>query len=185
REGKTDLGAWPRVKPFKGVSIPRARYLSIAECQRLINASKLAFRVLVRAALETGARYQELARLRVSDFNADAGTLHIRKSKVNKDRHVVLTEDGQAFFAALAAGRAGSAPLLGKEWKPAYQSRPMEEACKIAGIGPLAPFHALRHTWASHAVMNGVPLIVVAKTLGHADTRMVERTYGHLDKGYI
>ena len=34
--------------------------------------------------------------------------------------------------------------------------------------------------WASHAVMNGVPLIVVAKNLGHSDTRMVERHYGHL-----
>jgi integrase len=185
REGKADLGAWQRVKPFKGVAIPRARYLSIAECQRLINASDPDFRVLVRAALETGARYQELARLRVVDFNADAGTLHIRKSKTNKDRHVILTEDGQAFFAALAAGRAGSAALLGKEWKPAYQSRPMEKACKRAGIEPPAPFHSTRHTWASHAVMNGVPLIVVAKNLGHADTRMVERAYGHLDKGYI
>jgi hypothetical protein len=28
--------------------------------------------------------------------------------------------------------------------------------------------------------MNGVPLMVVAKNLGHADTRMVEKHYGHL-----
>lgn len=35
-------------------------------------------------------------------------------------------------------------------------------------------FHGLRHTWASLAVMNGVPLLVVAKDLGHRDTRMVE-----------
>ena len=41
-------------------------------------------------------------------------------------------------------------------------------------------FHILRHTWASLAVMNGVPLMVVAKNLGHADTRMVEKHYGHL-----
>ena len=28
--------------------------------------------------------------------------------------------------------------------------------------------------------MNGAPLHVVVKNLGHADTRMVERHYGHL-----
>jgi integrase len=46
-------------------------------------------------------------------------------------------------------------------------------------------FHVLRHTWASLAVMNGVPLLVVARNLGHADTRMVERHYGHLAPSYV
>jgi hypothetical protein len=31
--------------------------------------------------------------------------------------------------------------------------------------------------------MNGVPLMVVAKNLGHTDTRMVEKHYGHLAPG--
>jgi hypothetical protein len=33
--------------------------------------------------------------------------------------------------------------------------------------------------------MNGVPLLVVAKNLGHTDTQMVERHYGHLAPSYI
>ena len=33
--------------------------------------------------------------------------------------------------------------------------------------------------------MGGMPLIVVAKNLGHADTRMVEKHYGHLAPSYI
>jgi hypothetical protein len=33
--------------------------------------------------------------------------------------------------------------------------------------------------------MNGVPPLVVAKNLGHSDTRMVEKHYGHLAPGYI
>jgi integrase len=41
-------------------------------------------------------------------------------------------------------------------------------------------FHGLRHTYASLALMNGVPMQVVSENLGHADTRMVERHYGHL-----
>jgi hypothetical protein len=33
--------------------------------------------------------------------------------------------------------------------------------------------------------MNGTPLMVVAKNLGHADTRMVEKHYGHLAPSYV
>ncbi len=33
--------------------------------------------------------------------------------------------------------------------------------------------------------MNGVPLLIVAKNLGHSDTRMVEKHYGHLAPSYI
>jgi hypothetical protein len=33
--------------------------------------------------------------------------------------------------------------------------------------------------------MNGVPLMVVAKNLGHADTRIVEKHYGHLAPSFI
>src|SRR6202035_5757083 len=40
-------------------------------------------------------------------------------------------------------------------------------------------------TWASLAVMGGMPLMVVARQLGHADTRMVERHYGHMAPDYI
>jgi len=56
----------------------------------------------------------------------------------------------------------------------------MDVANERASIDPPINFHGLRHTWASHAVMNGVPLLVVAKNLGHSDTRMVEKHYGHL-----
>jgi integrase len=33
--------------------------------------------------------------------------------------------------------------------------------------------------------MNGMPLLVVAKNLGHADGRMVEQHYGHLSQSFI
>jgi integrase len=61
----------------------------------------------------------------------------------------------------------------------------MEEACARAKIDPPITFHGLRHTWASLAVMAGAPLMVVAKNLGHADTRMCERHYGHLAPSYV
>ena len=61
----------------------------------------------------------------------------------------------------------------------------MAEAVQRAAIKPRITFHGLRHTWASLAVMSGMPLMVVARNLGHADTRMVEHHYGHLAPSFI
>jgi integrase len=181
--------AWRKVKPFKNVDAARLRYLTIAESQRLINASEPDFRLLVQAALQTGARYGELARLTASDFNPDVGTVQIRQSKSGKPRHIVLTDEGAAFFKQVTAGRTGDEPVLlkadGSTWKTSHQLRPMANAVARAKIKPAISFHGLRHTWASHAVMNGMPLMVVARNLGHVDTRMVEKHYGHLAPSYV
>lgn len=40
--------------------------------------------------------------------------------------------------------------------------------------------HKLRHTHASYLISQGVPLQVIAKRLGHSDTNMIQRVYGHL-----
>jgi integrase len=190
REGKIPSDeAWRRVEPFEEVDASRVRYLTVAEAKRFLNACDPDFRRLAQAALVTGARYGELTALRASDFNADSGTIHVRTSKSGKGRHIVVNDEGAALFKSLAAGKSRDTVLLikanGSPWKSAHQARPMREACKRAKIVPSVSFHVLRHTWASLAIMAGVPLMVVARNLGHADTRMVERHYGHLAPSYI
>jgi integrase len=180
---------WRRIKLFENVTAARVRYLTVAEAQRLINACDPDFRKMVTAALQTGARYSELARLRVHDFNPDAATISILKSKSGRARHVALTEEGAAFFAELCAGRPGADVLLrranGEPWGASNQIAPMAAACRRAGISPAVGFHALRHSFASLSIMAGAPLVVVAAALGHSDLRMVSRHYGHLEKNYI
>jgi integrase len=190
QEGKVASDdAWRRVKPFRAANAARVRYLTVAECTRLINACAEGFRALVQAALLTGCRYSELGALKVGDFNPDSGTIAVRKSKTGKARHVVLTEEGAALFSDLAAARHGDQTVLlqpnGRPWGASNQTLPLMRACRRAGIMPAANFHALRHTYASLAIMNGAPLHVVAKNLGHADTRMVEKHYGHLSRSYV
>src|SRR5262249_2912756 len=96
--------AWRRVDSFENVERSRNRYLTVAECQRLLNAAGENFRDVLRGALETGARYGELCRLQCGDYNPDSGTIHIRKSKSGKERHIILTDDGREFFAQRVAG---------------------------------------------------------------------------------
>ena len=178
-----------RLKPFEKVEVARVHYLSVAQAQRLLNAADADFRPLVRAALETGCRYGELVRLEVQDFNPDASTVAIRETKSGKPRHVILTPEGAEFFRQHCAGRAGSDLMFrhadGAPWRKSEQSRPMAAACARARLTPAVSFHALRHTWASLAAMAGVPLLIVARNLGHTDTRMVEKHYGHLTQSFI
>jgi integrase len=181
--------AWRKVKPFRKVDLARVRYLTTDEAKRLINACDPEFRPLVQAGLATGARYGELVRLQARDFNTDAGTVAVRQSKSGKPRHVVLTGEGVALFRQLTTGQAGDELILrranGEAWGAAHQSRPMREAVTHAKIKPTISFHGLRHSWASLSVMAGMPLMVVARNLGHVDTRMVEKHYGHLAPSFV
>lgn len=181
--------AWRRVEPFKNVESARIRYLALDEATRFVNAADEDFRKLVRGALETGARYGELCGMLVADYNSDAGTVSVPDPKTGKPRHIVLSFDGVDFFDEITAGRGGAEPIFlksdGSRWLTDHQSEPMRETNKRAKISPPINFHGLRHTWASHAVMNGMPLLVVAKNLGHSTTRMVEKHYGHLAPSYI
>lgn len=61
----------------------------------------------------------------------------------------------------------------------------MREACARSGIAPAVGFHVLRHTHASILAMRAVPMAVIARQLGHSDTRMTERHYAHLAPNYV
>ena len=180
--------SWRRVSPYRNVDAPRIRYLTVTEAERLINCCTPDLRVLVRAALLTGARYGELCALRVGDFDSDAGTVYIRDGKSGKPRHVRLTDEGQGFFEEQTAGRKANVVLFTNAakdpWRKNEQYRPMKAAVERAELDDVS-FHVLRHTYASLLVTNGVPLQVVSHALGHADTRTTERHYAHLQPDYV
>ena len=82
--------------------------------------------------------------------------------------------------------RSGAALLRRDEegWKPATYQRGFKAALKAAGLDDVS-LHELRHSYASTMVRAGAPLIVVARALGHADTRMVDKHYAHLAPSYV
>jgi len=185
----SDPERWTRVEPFKGVERQRHRFLEPAEATRLLNACVPDLRALVHLALVTGARYGELCALEVRDFQATSGTLFVRDSKSGKPRHIILNDEGIALCKSLCTGRSLGERILrredGSSWARDLHSRPFKAAVYRAGIDPEFTFHELRHTWASLSIMAGAPLMVVAQNLGHRDTRMVEKHYGHLAQSYV
>lgn len=180
--------AWRRVKPFKKVDEAVVRYLSLVEIRSLVKACPPDFRKLVEAALHTGCRYAELTRLKREDYNDDSGTLSVRLSK-GKNRHVVLAAEGKCAFqqwtSNLVTGQRIFLRSDSKPWGTSHQQRPLDEASQLAKIVPAVNFHLLRHTHGSYLAMAGVPMAVIARQLGHADTRMTEKHYAHLAPSYV
>ena len=124
----------------------------------------------------------------VGDFNASAGTLFIEKSKGGQRRYVHLDLEAARFFREVCINRdPGETMFLrksGEPWIKDNQKKPMRRACTAAEIKRCG-FHQLRHTAASRWITLGVTLKVVAEQLGHVDTKMVDRYYGHLASGHM
>jgi integrase len=199
---------WRYVKPYRGTTKARQRFLSESEQVSLTLAAQGDFRDFVRAALLTGCRYSELARLTVADYYPDGKvqTIFVAESKSGKPRHIVLTGEGVKFFEGMTQGKKPTDPIFthkvmdratqshsaetGKfearaesmvvsTWKTSQANRLMKKACIDAGLEPLS-FHELRHSYASMLIQKGFPMLLVAQQLGHSDARMVEKHYGHL-----
>ncbi|MER9603442.1 site-specific integrase [Mesorhizobium sp. M0243] len=184
----SDDTAWRLVRPYRGTTAARVRFLTPAEQKALVAASNGAIRDLVSAALVTGARFSELARLRVVDYDVVNKSVFVAESKSGKPRHIPLPAGGAELFERLAQGRGGSEPLLtqdsGVVWAKAVYHRPWKALLKQANLSDVT-LHELRHTYASTMVRNGAPLIIVAQALGHSDTRMAEKHYAHLAPSYV
>ena len=132
---------------------------------------------IIRLLLLTGCRKNEIIALRWAEVHPDA--LALEDSKTGP-RTVALSARAQALLARQP--RAGSPfvfPSLRDGARPRNSELPLWDRVRLeAGIEDVR-LHTLRHTVASHAVMNGVPVPVVSRLLGHTTAQMTLR-YAHL-----
>lgn len=174
-----------KVKAFADVGAPKVRFFDDDEIARLLAVTEGDFKLLISSALHTGCRFSELANLKVRDFKN--GQIFVETSKSGKPRHIALTDVAFDFFASVTKGRDANElmlTLIGNQWKQTDQTNRMRKACIKADVKH-AGFHCLRHSYASHAIIKGCPIVVIAKQLGHAGTAMTEKHYAHLSQGYV
>ena len=132
---------------------------------------------IIRLLLLTGCRRSEILRLRWSEVDRDRLVLADGKTG---PRIVPLNTPARRILERRPRGASPfvfpspSDPTRPRSRNLAFWYRARREAC-IEGVR----LHDLRHTHASHAVMNGVPMPVVARLLGHSDVRTTLR-YAHL-----
>ena len=132
---------------------------------------------IIRLLLLTGCRKSEIVRLRRSEVRD--GMLVLEDGKTGP-RTVPLNSPARAI---LEHQPVGESPFVFPS--PRDPSRPRgrdlslwQRVRREAGIEDVR-LHDLRHTHASHAVMNGVPVPVVSRLLGHSSVGMTLR-YAHL-----
>ena len=135
----------------------------------------------VRLLLLTGCRPGEIRRLRWCEVKPDRLTLIDAKTG---PRHVLLGEAARTLLTSLADTASGEWVFPGENGDGPLTDGALywfwTRARDMAGIVADARLHDLRHSHASHAVMNGESLHVAGRLLGHRRASTTNR-YIHLD----
>jgi integrase len=184
-----ELRAALRVLP--DVSEPRdIQLLSNVDLRRLLQAASeidAQFGRLVLVLAATGARFSQVARLRVVDVQVQARRIMVpasRKGRTSKPRGATAVPVGDDVLMQLQpalAGRHGHEPLLlkntGEPWRQAVNMiRPWRRALAHAGLPANIIPYALRHTSIVRHLTAGVPTRFAA-LLHDTGTTPIERHY--------
>ena len=174
---------WAHVSPFALGDDPIPRMLDTDEITRLLNAAAPDLRALLQGALMTGARLGDLRAMRVRAFDPESATVHIAASKTGKPTWQPLTGEGVALFQRLTAGRDPGDYMFTREdsepWSNSDVTRPMRAAREAAKLEDVT-FKVTRATYGKLLLLATRDLELVAKALGHSDSRITRKHYAQL-----
>jgi site-specific recombinase XerD len=174
-------------KPMIAINLPRKLeqqklpdILSQSEVAKIIKAAhNLTYKTILIFIYGAGLRASEVAALRIGDIDSDRSVIHIRQGKGNKDRYVPLSpfmlqslrkywkqcranqknRSKEDFIFLGRSGHSLSAASIGSIYK---------RLKSLANIKKKGGVHALRHSFATHALEFGADLYVIKELLGHA-----------------
>ncbi|HRI54116.1 MAG TPA: site-specific integrase, partial [Pseudomonadota bacterium] len=200
--------------PFARVELPRrsaaASFLSAEEVRSLLatadslgaagTVTSRGLRAAVHLAVRTGLRKGELLGLRWTDVELSSGRLTIARSfattpKSGRPRHLRLPAEVVPILAAWQkeCPKTPEGVIFPRRSRSGVWGMARGAACMaglprlllMAGCRPLChPFHALRHTFASHYIMQGGSLAALQQILGHSDLKHT-MVYAHLAPEFL
>lgn len=188
------LGYLPRnpCREVKRLKSPRkqVRFLSKEEIKKLLEPGNGRMVPMVEVLLYTGLRRDELTHLTWHDVDLQRRIVAIQAKdgwhpKDYEVRHIPmasrlhellkeLPRNGSDWIFANRDGKAHDGHILSRDF------RKLAKLCGIKG----ASLHTLRHTFASHLVMNGTDIYTVQKLLGHSSIKTTE-IYAHLAPDFL
>ena len=169
------LGEWKLPNPLEGIRVfkeaeKEMSWLTQSQISEVLKAcdayGKLYLTRIVKVCLATGARWSEAEQLTRSQLSPNK--LTFTKTKGKKNRTVPIP---QWLYDELA-------PLQGKMFHSCYQEFKKMLALTDIKLVEGQKTHVLRHTFASHFMMNGGNILVLQRILGHANIRETMR-YAH------
>ena len=138
---------------------------------RLLSESNVKKRAIIEVLYTTGVRVSELTQMKLEDIQWSERIIRIPKGKGKKERIVLFTNDCAVHLQAYLQGRSDEHPFLflNRYEKGAIDVRSIQNWL-VSFREPMGIFlspHILRHTFAAHLAMKGMPLIGIQSLLGH------------------
>ncbi|HVH76563.1 MAG TPA: tyrosine-type recombinase/integrase [Stellaceae bacterium] len=175
---------WPKCEPSETV------YLSPEECDVLLSNADGILGEMILTALRTGMRLGELKGLQWSSidwlnrsitvqYSRNDHTKDLESPKSNRIRHIPMDADVHAtLFSRMKATGYVFLDADGQPFNSGRLACLLADAREKAGLRHFS-WHTLRHTFASHLAMKGVPMTAVQMLMGHSTITTTMR-YAHL-----
>jgi integrase len=139
-----------------------------------------------RLLANTGMRRTEALQLKVGRIDLGSGHIDIvstaaARTKSGRWRRVPLSDAAKEALGVLLE-KYGKTGYVLPRITPESLSRNFLHNC--ASLGLPGSLHSLRHTYAAHLVMAGVPLRTLQVLMGHASFKTTER-YAHIGEDHL
>jgi integrase len=201
-DGRIGRSPCPEHPPIPRKKRKAVRFLDEGQVTTLADKFHRRYEAMVYVGAYGGFRIGELCALRIDDVDWDRGTIRVDEGQTDVsglgefedpktvrafrtvpmadlalehlESHIDALVDADDQRALLFTSPEGGV-LRPTNWRARF----FNPAVKAAKLQPLTP-HDLRHTAASLFISAGANPWMLAEVLGHTDTRMIDRVYGHL-----
>ncbi len=165
---------------IKGNNLPK--FLTKEQVRILLDSiPDGAFKQLILFYLYTGCRRNEGLNLTWDDVNTKSRKITLRETKSGDSRIIPINKRLLAVLNQVEPNGTKLFPF--KDDFVTHKFKKYLRSCEIKDSEALS-VHSLRHTFASHLVMEGTDLYTVSKLLGHSSVA-VTQMYAHLSPDYL
>jgi site-specific recombinase XerD len=148
-------------------------FLSKEETIKLLSATEnLKHKTILRLIYSAGLRLGETTNLKIKDLRFDDNLIFVKGGKGKKDRLTLFSKKVQALMKEYIDVYKPRYYVFEGQTGGKYSDRSvqniLQRAVQKSGVNEAATVYTLRHSFATHLVINGVDLRQVQQYLGHS-----------------
>jgi site-specific recombinase XerD len=152
------------------------------------NTHNLKHKTIIILIYGTGIRLGESVNMRLRDLDIQRKLIHVRAGKGKKDRIVplpeILIKQLKTYLEQYKPIEYLFEGLNNQQYSPRSIQQVVKKALNRANISKNGSVHSLRHTFATHALEDGIDIRLIQQILGHSSIRTTE-IYTHISNASI